>query len=90
MDSPVYTVRITPEAEHDLEKVQKHGKARTAEKIKSLALDPRPHGVKKIQGMKNLYRIRVGDYRVVYQIRDKVLLVLVVRIARRKDVYRNL
>ena len=78
MESPVYTVRATPEAEHDLKKVRKQDRAGIAGKIAALAHDPRPHGVKKMQGMGNLYRIRVGDYRVIYQIRDKVLLVLVV------------
>ena len=53
-----------------------------------LAKEPRPKGVKKLSGADDLYRIRVGDYRVVYQIRDDRLIVLVVRIGHRKDVYR--
>jgi mRNA interferase RelE/StbE len=53
----------------------------------ALACDPRPEGCKLLKVEKR-YRIRVGDYRIVYEIRDEVLLVLVVRIAHRSDVYR--
>jgi mRNA interferase RelE/StbE len=58
--------------------------------LEGLSKDPRPAGVKKLAGMDNLYRIRCGDYRVVYTIQDKKLLILVVRIAHRKEVYKNL
>ena len=53
-----------------------------------LAKVPQPKGVKKLTGAEDLYRIRVGNYRVVYQIQDNCLIVLVVRIGHRKDVYR--
>jgi len=53
-----------------------------------LAKEPRPKGVNRLTGAADLYRIRVGDYRVVYQIQDNRLIVLVVRIGHRKDVYR--
>jgi mRNA interferase RelE/StbE len=49
---------------------------------------PRPPGVVKMHGSEGYYRLRVGDYRVVYAIEDAVLLVLVVRIGHRRDVYR--
>jgi mRNA interferase RelE/StbE len=55
-----------------------------------LAQDPRPRGAKKLSDEDRLYRIRVGDYRVVYQINDDILFVLVVRIGGRGDVYRDL
>jgi mRNA interferase RelE/StbE len=58
--------------------------------IENLAKNPRPSGVKKLAGLEELYRIRCGDYRIVYTVQDGKLLVLVVRIAHRKDVYRNL
>ncbi len=56
--------------------------------ISALATTPRPDGVTKLSGSKNSYRIRVGDYRVLYRITDKELLVLVVKVAHRRDVYR--
>ena len=58
--------------------------------ILALADNPRPHGVKKLSGGEGLYRVRAGDYRVVYAIHDQVLVILVVRIAHRRDVYRGL
>ena len=57
-------------------------------RILALAEDPRPPGAKRLAGSEGLHRIRVGDYRVVYAIEDDVLLVLVVRIGHRRDVYR--
>ena len=62
---------------------------RIRDRIDALAANPRPADCKKLQGEDGLYRIRSGDYRVVYAIRDKQLVVLVVRIGDRKDVYRG-
>ncbi len=59
-------------------------------KIDALAGNPRPRGAEALAGEPNLYRIRVGDYRIIYQIRDRVLLVVLVRIRHRRDAYRNL
>jgi mRNA interferase RelE/StbE len=53
-------------------------------------MDPRPPGAKKLADSDKLYRIRSGNYRIVYQVEDEILLVLVVKIGDRKDVYRNL
>jgi mRNA interferase RelE/StbE len=57
-------------------------------RILALAEEPRPPGVVKMQGAEGYYRLRIGDYRVVYAIEDDVLLVLVVRIGHRREVYR--
>lgn len=54
-----------------------------------LADDPRPTGVVKLAGDDNLWRIRIGNYRVVYEIYDDQLIVLVLRVAHRKDIYRR-
>ena len=54
-----------------------------------MADNPRPQGSKKLGGEDGLYRIRVGDYRIVYAIRDDILVVLVVRIGHRSEVYRK-
>jgi mRNA interferase RelE/StbE len=62
--------------------------ARLVEAADALASNPRPHGVKKLQGDENLWRIRVGAYRIVYEIHDDRLVVLVIRIGDRKDIYR--
>jgi mRNA interferase RelE/StbE len=57
--------------------------------IDALRLEPRPHGSKKLVGEDNLYRIRTGDYRIIYQVRDKQLIILVIAIGNRRDIYRR-
>ncbi|MBN3890977.1 MAG: type II toxin-antitoxin system RelE/ParE family toxin [Nostoc sp. JL31] len=58
-------------------------------KINDLAIEPRPNGVKKLQGDDNSYRVRVGDYRVVYEIGDDVLIVTVIKIGHRSEIYKD-
>ncbi len=72
-----------------LEKVPKRDAKSIKEKIESLADDPRPHGSLKLSG-KELYRIRYGIYRIIYRIFDGRLVVLVLDVAGRKDVYNRL
>jgi mRNA interferase RelE/StbE len=57
--------------------------------IDGLAEEPRPDGVVKLKGEENAYRVRVGDYRIVYEVRDNVLLVLIVKIGHRREIYRK-
>lgn len=85
-----YRVELKPEIEGQLAKIPTRRRQRVADAINELADDPRPHGCKKLQGLGNVYRVRVGDYRIVYQVQDAVLLVLVVRVGNRGDVYRGL
>ena len=61
---------------------------RVAEAISQLATTPRPHGSKKLKGTTNSWRVRVGDYRVLYDIADAVRIVRVYRVRHRKDVYK--
>ena len=61
---------------------------RFRETLAALAENPRPPGCVKLQGESELYRVRVGEYRIVYQIQDAVLVVLVVQIGHRRDIYR--
>jgi mRNA interferase RelE/StbE len=53
-----------------------------------LEITPRPEGVKKLEGEKDLYRLRVGDYRIIYTIRDRELIVLVLKVGHRREVCR--
>lgn len=55
--------------------------------INGLSTNPRPNGVKKMQGYKNLYRIRCGDYRIIYSIEDSKLMVLIEKVGHRRDIY---
>jgi mRNA interferase RelE/StbE len=57
-------------------------------KIDALSSNPRPYGVTKLAGEDDLYLIRSGDYRIIYTIQDRQLLILVVKIGHRRDVYR--
>jgi len=84
----VYIVELRPSARRELLKIARHEQPRLIRAMDGLAVNPRPKGVKKLSGLDDLYRIRVGDYRIVYQIHDDRLIVLVVRIGHRKDVYR--
>lgn len=83
-----YTLTIDPSAQKQLAKLDRATQRRVASVIDDLAETPRPSGVRKIQGAEDLYRIRVGDYRVIYRIVDRKLVVLIVRIAHRRDAYR--
>jgi mRNA interferase RelE/StbE len=83
-----YEVLLNPRARRDLKKLQRAAAERVAVAIDGLASDQRPVGVKKLQGDDNLWRIRVGAYRIVYEIHDDRLVVLILRVADRKDIYR--
>lgn len=83
-----YRIEFTRAADRGLSEVPRNNQTRIARRIDVLADDPRPRGVRKLAGEGDLYRIRVGDYRVVYEIHEQVLLVLVIRVAHRRDVYR--
>jgi mRNA interferase RelE/StbE len=63
-------------------------RARVAEKISALGTDPRPQGVKKLAHTERTYRVRVGDYRIVYEIADAERVVSISKIGHRRDVYR--
>jgi mRNA interferase RelE/StbE len=84
-----YRVLIKPSAAKEVEAVdQKKDRQRIVARILALADEPRPVGCEKLAGATDRYRIRVGRYRVVYSIVDDELLVLVVRVADRKEAYR--
>ena len=84
-----YRVLIKPSAAKEIEAVgQKEDRQRIVTRIRSLGRDPRPFGSEKLSGKGNLYRLRVGRYRVVYSIGDAELVVVVVRAGHRKSVYR--
>ena len=81
---------MTRAAERGLSGLSKADLRRVDLKIRALADDPRPAGAKKLEGVGDLYRVRAGDYRVLYQIEDARLVVLVVDVGNRRDVYRDL
>lgn len=82
-----YRVELRPRADKQLRALPRPVQLRIVAALDQLADEPRPQGVRKLSGAENLYRIRIGDYRVVYEIQDRLLLVLVVRIGHRRDIY---
>jgi mRNA interferase RelE/StbE len=84
---PKYSIEIKPSAQKELDALDDTVFARIDRKILALASDPRPTGSKKLKGYKDHWRIRIGDYRVVYTIDDDSKTVTVTRIAHRRDVY---
>jgi mRNA interferase RelE/StbE len=84
-----YQIEFTKAASKQLKKLPKEEQTRIRNKIDELTENPRPDGVVKLADSENSYRIRVGNYRVLYDIFDDILLVSVVKVRHRKDVYRN-
>ena len=83
---PDYTVLILPSAQKQLNKLPNAIATRIEDKMMELEQDPRPPGCKKLKG-RDAYRIRIGDYRVIYEIHDGRLVVTVITIGHRKEVY---
>jgi mRNA interferase RelE/StbE len=84
----MYSIRIKRSAEKQMRSLPLNVADKVGLAINGLAETPRPHGSKKLRGLDDTYRIRVADYRVVYTIEDEVLIVEVVKVAHRREVYR--
>jgi mRNA interferase RelE/StbE len=83
-----YRIEVRPAAIRTLRRVDKQHRDRIRGAIELLALDPRPPASRPLRG-RPAYRVRVGDYRIIYAIHDDVLLVVVVTLGQRRDVYRD-
>jgi mRNA interferase RelE/StbE len=85
-----YRIEIKPKPQKSLAKIPNPHRRRIAKAIDALVHDARPDGCAKIVGARDAYRVRVGDYRIVYEVVDRVLVLYVIRIGHRKEVYRKL
>jgi mRNA interferase RelE/StbE len=83
----VYEIEIKTSAAREIESLPLGDRRRVVERIGRLSANPRPHGCEKLAGL-DRYRIRQGDYRIVYSVEDAVLVVWVVKVGHRRDVYR--
>ena len=83
-----HTVVITRSPQKALDRLEGDIYTRITRKLKELEDNPRPMGVEKLAGSEDLYRVRVGNWRIVYAIQDPELIVLVVKVAHRREVYR--
>ncbi len=83
---PKYSVLILPSAQKQLSKLPNAIATRIEDKMMELGEDPRPPGCKKLKG-REAWRIRIGDYRAIYEIHDGKLIVIVITIGHRREVY---
>jgi len=82
-----FSVEVTRTAEKQLRRIAKRDRNRLVDAIQGLADRPRPQGARKLQGYDDVYRIRVGQYRVVYEILEDRVIVVVLKVGHRKDIY---
>jgi mRNA interferase RelE/StbE len=83
-----YSLQIKRSAAKELAQVPPNHRGRIVARIQALAEDPRPVGAEKLSGQER-YRVRQGDYRILYEIEDQILRIMVVKIGYRRDVYRT-
>jgi len=83
-----YSLEIKRSAAKELAQVPPKDRGRIVARIQALAEDPRPVGAEKLSGQER-YRVRQGDYRILYEIEDQILRIMVVKIEHRRDVYRS-
>ncbi len=82
-----YKIQVKRSAEKEIGKIPKNDLLKILNKIKSLSDDPHPIGSLKLTNQEK-YRVRIGNYRILYTVEDKVLMVFVVKVGHRKDIYR--
>lgn len=82
-----YEVNLSPGARRAFVKLGDSVRARIEQRIDDLAANPRPPGCVKLGGFANTWRVRVGEYRIVYEVYDNRLVVVVIRIGHRREVY---
>ncbi|MDR3554025.1 MAG: type II toxin-antitoxin system RelE/ParE family toxin [Syntrophobacteraceae bacterium] len=83
-----YKIEFSTSADKALAKLAAPVRQRIADRITKLAENPRPRGAKKLAGAAEYLRVREGDYRIIYQVKDAVLTILIVRMGHRREVYK--
>ncbi|MDP9410278.1 MAG: type II toxin-antitoxin system RelE/ParE family toxin [Actinomycetota bacterium] len=83
-----YRVLIRRKAQRQLDKIRREDRQRIIEAVFGLADDPRPRGTRSLRGQPG-YRLRVGDYRAIYEVDDEALVVTILAVGHRRDVYRR-
>ena len=82
-----YSIQFKKSAAKELYALPKKEVTRIAKVIKNLSYEPRPQGCKKLKGYKNFWRVRSGNYRIIYSIEDEILIVEILEVVNRKDAY---
>ena len=83
-----YEIEISRTAEKQLRKLPRLDRERVARKMSSLARDPYPHGTRKLAGYEDVYRVRVGHWRILYSVGTKTLIIIILKVGHRGDIYR--
>lgn len=83
-----YRIEVSATAERQIRKLPWNDRIRVVRSIQALAADPRPPGCRKLSGYDDVFRVRIGRYRVLYSIEDRRLIIIVLKVGDRKDVYR--
>ena len=84
-----YALEFEPQVTKELRDLQRGDLQRIMDRIRGLAEDPRPAGCEKLAGMANAWRIRSGNYRVVFTVDDRAQVVTITRVGHRREVYRR-
>ena len=83
-----YRIEVSATAERQIRKLPRAEQIRVIRVIQALSTDPRPAGCRKLSGYEDVFRVRAGRYRVLYSIEDRRLVIIVLKVGDRKDVYR--
>lgn len=84
-----YSIDLSPAAKREFKKLPSKAQEQVSAVIDKLAENPRPHGYKPLHGkLKGFFRIDTGDYRIIYEVHDNILLVFIIKVGDRRDVYR--
>ena len=89
MEGSRYRIEFSYRAAKAYRTLPEDVRRRIEPKIDALAEHPRPHGARKIEGEQTAYRVRVGDYRILYEVHDRPLLILIMNVGHRREVYRR-
>jgi mRNA interferase RelE/StbE len=85
---PTYSIEVSATAERQIRKLPRSDQLRVVRVIQALGMNPRPPGCRKLSGYGDVFRVRVGRYRVLYAIEDRRMVIIVLKVGDRKDVYR--
>ena len=83
-----YRIDVSATAERQLCKLEPEVRARIVDAIKNLASNPRPRGSRKLRGYEDVFRIRKGVFRIIYSIEDDRLLIIILKVGHRREIYR--
>jgi len=83
-----YRIEVSATAERQIRRLPRADQLRVVRAIQALSIDPRPPGCRKLSGYEDVFRVRIGRYRVLYSIEGRRLVIIILKVGDRKDVYR--